>query len=314
MRLYNLYNSTKSFAQNNSLVYNYFMKNNFVKTPVKSIISVTAFYTVHYFNYGRKFSFEGESHNFWELVYVDRGKATIVADDRNYELNQGEAYFHKPNQFHSIKTVEFASSIIVTFSLAGDASFFEDRKAVLSPAQQVMLGNIISEFSRAFSDAPDEIYMRQLHFRDNPPAGTVQMMRCYLECLLISLMRGEKSGQTVIKAKNDAELTVQIKSILGEKLYSSVTLEEISKRLYFSKTYLGAKFKADVGCSIISYYNKIKTDEAKRLIAAGQYSLSQIAAMLGYGSAQYFTRIFKKNTHFTPSEWAKCAKVDNLLH
>ena len=80
------------------------MKNNFVKTPINPVINVTAFYTVHYFNYGRKFSFEGESHNFWELVYVDRGEATIVADDKQHILRQGEAYFHKPNQFHNIFT------------------------------------------------------------------------------------------------------------------------------------------------------------------------------------------------------------------
>lgn len=290
------------------------MKNNFVKTPVKNLISVGSFYTVHYFDYGRKFSFEGESHNFWELVYVDRGSVTIVADDKQYELSRGEAFFHKPNQFHSIRTVEFASSIIVTFSLSGETSFFEDRKVVLTPVMQALLGNIVSEFSYAFSDTPDEIYMRALHYRENPPLGAVQMMRCYLECLLISLMREESDVKPMVKAKNDAELTVRIKALLTEKLYTDVTLDEISKRLFFSKTYLSARFKADVGYSIIAYYNKMKTDEAKRLISTGRYSLSQVASMLGYGSAQYFTRIFKKVTHFTPSEWAKSAKVDNLLH
>ena len=290
------------------------MKNNFVKTPINPVINVTAFYTVHYFNYGRKFSFEGESHNFWELVYVDRGEATIVADDKQHILRQGEAYFHKPNQFHNIKTTGFASSIIVTFSLSGNASFFEDKKVTLSPGEQAILGNIVSEFSLAFSDKPDEIYMRALHYRDDAPVGAAQMMKCYLETLLISLMRDGRNYRPVVKPETDAELTVRVKGILSEKLYGSVTLDEISKRLFFSKTCIGTHFKADVGCSVISYFNKMKTDEAKRLIATGQYSLSQVATMLGYGSAQYFTRIFKKITHYTPSEWAKSTKVDNLLH
>lgn len=290
------------------------MKNNFVKTPVNPVLSVTAFYTVHYFNYGRKFSFEGESHNFWELVYVDRGEATIVADDNQYVLRRGEAYFHKPNQFHSIKTAGYASSIIVTFSLSGDASFFEDKRVTLSASERASLSNIVSEFSLAFSDKPDEIYMRAMHYRDDAPIGAAQMMRCYLESLLISLMRDEKGTRLPPKPENDAELTVRVKGILSEKLYGSVTLDEISKRLFFSKTCIETRFKADVGCSVIAYYNKMKTDEAKRLIATGQYSLSQVASVLGYGSAQYFTRIFKKITHYTPSEWAKSTKVDNLLH
>ena len=156
--------------------------------------------------------------------------------------------------------------------------------------------------------------MRALHYRDDAPVGAAQMMKCYLETLLISLMRDGKNYRPVVKPETDAELTVRVKGILSEKLYGSVTLDEISKRLFFSKTCIGTRFKADVGCSVISYFNKMKTDEAKRLIATGQYSLSQVATMLGYGSAQYFTRIFKKITHFTPSEWAKSTKVDNLLH
>ena len=309
-----MHNRVYSFAQKNEIAYNYAMKSNFVKTLIKPVLSVTAFYTVHYFNYGKKFSFEGESHNFWELVYVDRGEATIVADDHACTLRRGEAYFHKPNQFHSIKTAGYASSIIVTFSLSGDASFFEDRKVTLSPAEQAILGNIVTEFSLAFSDKPDEIYMRELHYREDAPVGAAQMMKCYLETLLVMLMRDGQGVRPVIKPHSDAELTVRVKAVLSEKLYGTVTLDEISKRLFFSKTCIETRFKADVGSSIITYYNKMKTDEAKRLIASGQYSLSQVATMLGYGSAQYFTRTFKKITHYTPSEWAKSTKVDNLLH
>lgn len=287
---------------------------NFVKTLIKPIISVTAFYTVHYFNYGRQFCFEGEKHDFWELVYVDRGCITITADNKQFELYKGQAYFHKPNQFHSIKTVGYASSVIVSFSLKGETDYFCDRKVELSGAQQIILLNILSEFSQACTNAPDEIYMRQLHFRPDAPKGSVQMMRCYLECLLISLMRGKKADNPVIKAKTDAELTLQIKSLLAEKIYSSVTLDELSKKLYFSKTYLCSRFKADTGMSVITYFNNIKTDEAKRLIASSQYTISQVASVLGFGSVQYFTRIFKKITHFTPTEWAKSVKTDNLLH
>lgn len=290
------------------------MKNTFTKTPIDAIISVTGIYTIHYFNYGRMFNFEGESHNFWELVYIDRGKATIVADDVKFELSQGEAFFHKPNQFHTIKTQEFASSIIVTFSLAGDSSFFEDRRITLSTAEQMILGNIVTESSKTFSNPPDDIYTNELIFRPNPPVGATQLIKCYIESLLIQLMRKNDNLAPPVKAKSDAELTVQIKRILSDNLYDKISLDDISKELFFSKTYLGARFKADVGCSIISYYNTMKIAEAKRLISTEQYSLTHIANMLGFGSVQYFTRTFKKIVHSTPSEWAKSTKVDDVLH
>ena len=98
--------------------------------------------------------------------------------------------------------------------------------------------------------------MRALHYRDDAPVGAAQMMKCYLETLLISLMRDGKNYRPVVKPETDAELTVRVKGILSEKLYGSVTLDEISKRLFFSKTCIGTRFKADVGCSVISYFNK----------------------------------------------------------
>ena len=76
----------------------------YIKTPLKSVFTVRAVYTVHYFRYAQLFEFAGESHPFWEFVYIDSGTASITADGRKFDMSQGDAYFHKPNEFHTIKT------------------------------------------------------------------------------------------------------------------------------------------------------------------------------------------------------------------
>ena len=77
---------------------------NYKKTILKEIISVKSIVTVHYFEYGKNYHFTGEEHNFWELIYVDRGTAEIFSGDTWQELKQGEIAFHKPGEFHNVRS------------------------------------------------------------------------------------------------------------------------------------------------------------------------------------------------------------------
>lgn len=56
--------------------------------------------TVHYFEYLSTFSFPGETHNFWEFLYVDKGEVEVNADGKKFALEKNQIIFHKPNEFH----------------------------------------------------------------------------------------------------------------------------------------------------------------------------------------------------------------------
>ena len=57
-------------------------------TRLNDEIKISRLYTVHYFEYSKRFSFTGESHDFWELVYADKGDCTVFADDKSFVLEQ----------------------------------------------------------------------------------------------------------------------------------------------------------------------------------------------------------------------------------
>lgn len=46
----------------------------YVKTYLKREIVIDSIVTIHYFEYTSDFIFHGESHDFWEFLYVDRGE------------------------------------------------------------------------------------------------------------------------------------------------------------------------------------------------------------------------------------------------
>lgn len=51
----------------------------YIKTKLKRSIDIDAIITLHYFEYMKNFEFKGESHNFWEFLYVDKGTVAVRA-------------------------------------------------------------------------------------------------------------------------------------------------------------------------------------------------------------------------------------------
>ena len=52
----------------------------YIKTKLKRSIDIDAIITLHYFEYMKNFEFKGESHNFWEFLYVDKVTVAVSAD------------------------------------------------------------------------------------------------------------------------------------------------------------------------------------------------------------------------------------------
>ena len=89
------------------------MKAIYVKTELQSILNISKIVTIHYYEFDKNFIFEGESHDFWEMVYVDRGQVKIRRDNEEQILSQGEIIFHKPDEFHSIRAYNSAPNFFV---------------------------------------------------------------------------------------------------------------------------------------------------------------------------------------------------------
>ena len=53
--------------------------------------------SIHYFEYTSTYSFEGESHNFWEFLYVDKGEVSVCAGECQHILQKGQIIFPLPH-------------------------------------------------------------------------------------------------------------------------------------------------------------------------------------------------------------------------
>lgn len=289
----------------------------YIKTPLKSVFTVRAVYTVHYFRYAQLFEFAGESHPFWEFVYIDSGTASITADGRKFDMSQGDAYFHKPNEFHTIKTDDrFANSVIISFEcLSPTMQRFENCRVNLNREEKDVLGKIVTEASGCFSDRLGDVYLKKLTRAENQPFGGEQLIKIYVEQLLILLSRRlcDNADRVLNERKNTEDLTERIKRELERRVYETVSLDEIASSMFFSKTYVKSVFKKNTGMTIMQYFTALKIEEAKKLISMNKYTFTEIADKLGYSSLYYFSRQFKKQTTMTLTEYAGSIKMDKVL-
>ncbi|KMY52430.1 AraC family transcriptional regulator [Peribacillus loiseleuriae] len=88
-------------------------------------------------------------------------------------------------------------------------------------------------------------------------------------------------------------------------LENSLTLHEIASTLYVNPSHLSRKFKAETKVSIIDYINQKRVEEAKLHLQRGNVSITEIAFMVGFNDLNYFSRVFKKMTSLTPSQYTK---------
>lgn len=291
------------------------------KNTLKNIITISGIYTVYYFKYGRNFRFKGERHNFWEMVYIDSGKAQIVADEKEFTLKQGDVFFHRPNEPHTIYTTNtFANSVIISFDVKGKSiKKLAGKIHSLDDIEKSCLNRVINEAKATYSDKLGNMTQVKLIKNPKAPFGGEQIIKNNLEIIFLSLLRKDndyvKSVPNNLLSVKYGKIVDNILAILDEKLATQdkVNLDEISFKLGFSKSYIKSKFKKDTGKSIIQYFIEMKIEKAKKLLSQNEYTVSEIADMLGFGSIFYFSRQFKLHTDMSPTEYLNSIRVVSAL-
>lgn len=283
----------------------------YMKRKLDTVINVTRIVTMHYFEFHKNFVFAGESHDFWEMVYVDSGEVLITADKQEHVLKRGEMIFHKPNEFHTIASNHKtpANVFVISFTTGSKHMVYCENLKLLLPEQlRSYIKTLIREGQDTFELPFNNPQLRELMMKEQVPFGGLQLIRTTLEQLLILLIRmqeQQKENRTIFADKEsmDNHLVNAVLEILNERIYDTVSLDEICRRLNYSRVYISRIFNQHCHCTIIEYYTRLKINEAKRLIRENNNSITRISELLCFNNPHYFSRVFKKVTNMTPREY-----------
>ncbi len=290
---------------------------------LKEEVTIKHLYTIHYFEYMNTFSFMGESHDFWEFVYVDKGAVEITSNDCIHRLEKGDIIFHQPNEFHNVTADGTIAPNLIVISFACESphmSFFQNKILRLDEIERNLLASVIFEAKRSFAGRLDDPYQEEMFLNQPLPFGSLQLIKLYMEHFLIHLVRrhceedfstGKLPFQTakITKQKNNREIFTHVTQYLDSRLDTRLTIEQICRDNIIGRSQLQKIFHEQSGLGIIEYFSHMKIETAKHLMRTDQMNFTQIAEKLGYSSIHYFSRQFKKITGMTPSEYVSSVKA-----
>lgn len=107
------------------------------------------------------------------------------------------------------------------------------------------------------------------------------------------------------KKIQDSKPIRQAKQYINENYNKDINLESVSNLIGFNPAYFSSLFKKETNENFMEYVMKIRIQNAKYLLIQTDKDVADIAADVGYTDLKYFSKLFKKKTGLSPSEFRK---------
>ncbi len=292
-------------------------------------LHISGVVSVFYSDVMPNFNSRGEQHDFWEMVYVDRGQIHVETNSKDFYLKQGQIVFHPPMEYHkhSSGPNQYASLCVSAFSSESSVlSPLVHGPFYLNEEQQKVLSHVMKHGTEIFSslvDEKDSLYLVKKSDR-NPLSEQiftnyleVFLLFCLAECITVKHGQQQNEGirnSDVISRNHIEHIGKRAVDYLKAHVEETVTIAELCSELGCSKTTLSTSFKAYTGTSIIPFFNRLKIETAKMLMRTEDMSLTEISTRLNFCNLNYFSTAFKNYAGMYPREYAKSLKIYNGVY
>ena len=263
---------------------------------IRPRLQVTTLYTFFYQEKEQGFLFPGESHNSFELTYVDSDTLHSVADGLDLKLEQGDLVLYDKDQWHmQYADMDVAPRFVtITFDAEGcDLTPLLNRKFKLPRKVQPLLQMMLRE-------------------QEASPLHSTDMILSLLQVLLITLLREQNPSADKVQSSNsinsENEIVRKALQYIGTHVRDKLSVPIVAKNTEVSPSYLTALFHKHLDISPGEYIRRIKLEKSRQLIREGQMNFTQIAELLQYSTVHHFSRQFKEKFGVTPSEYAKLVR------
>lgn len=279
----------------------------YLKYKILNLIDIKELTAAEYLNFEGEYKDYVEKHDFWELCFVEKGKIDFAVDGINQVLSENSLVLISPEKLHSYSSEngnENKVFVICFQCFSQSLRPLSEIKFDLNAENCSYMKNIIKESLETFRMNENE-YLEAI---PTSLIGGQQMIILLLECLLINLLRllssNENSSIVFFSGDNFYQNLVEtIIMYLKENINKKLSLDDICDKFNYSKSFLCKIFKNQTNDTIMSYFNKIKINEAKNLLVNSNMKITAISSSLGFQEVKYFDYIFKKYVGISPANF-----------
>jgi AraC-like DNA-binding protein len=244
------------------------------------------------------------------LAIMNSTRASAKFMDQDWvDVNQGEFYFtHNPgvdeeHRFH-------AGQALRMHFVEMKPDYVNEVLAGISPERNSPLWQIKDRVSRnEFAGAAGTVSVPAFHhiiqnMFNCPiagPLGQLMLEGSYQQLLAyqFAMMGAQAEDETV--NRRDREILYAVKDYLNATFLEEHSLLSISRQFGVNQNKLKTGFKALFGAPVITYLYDLRMDYARMLLLDRNMNVSEVAPVVGYGSANHFSTAFKRKFGISPS-------------
>jgi len=235
------------------------------------------------------------------IVFIESGSITYNIDLQDYTLTDGHLLFAMPNQFF---TPPAKKDDLKYFKL-----LFDENTLALLPQQFSFLVNPLNTQTIVFDNAAKERVIKvfgilnQVLHSDEYDTDT-EIILSYLNSLLSELNSAYfKSKEPANILNTNLSKFIEFKLVVETQLTEQPSINAIAEKLALSTNSLYRIVKEYTGTSPKDYFVNRLMAEAQRKLRYSNTSIKELAYELGFNDPDYFSRLFKKSTGKSASEF-----------
>ena len=234
-------------------------------------------------------------HDEVEIVFVKKGSVKAYIDGSSYVLENGCCIVTFPNQLHSYIDIEkspdlvnyimiFKSDVLKSFSAEFDKSVPE--RAIITDKE------VLSQVEKLFEDAY-KLNNQNVEYK-------FQALNAYATLILQQLLPFF-TFKKVRKLQKD--VSADVFAYCNQNFREDVSLENMAEEINISKEHIMRIFRERFHTNFRAYINRMRIDEAKKLLRTTDLSITEIAISIGFNTIRTFNRVFISLENTTPTEY-----------
>lgn len=243
-------------------------------------------------------------HKEIEVCLQLKNKKTFYVGDTVYELNPGDILIVPKYLPHRTLSSENAKNILLQYT---DTSEEKEDLINLFPLYQTEKAVLISNNNDCQKQIFNVISTIAYEYK-NRDYGCKQAIKSNLQYLTVLFNRyGILKKQTNNWDNSDF---AEILSYVAQNYKKRIMIEEAADKFSFEKSYFCRRFKKNTGLTFISYVNKVRIFEARKMLLNSNLSIEDISLECGFNSTSYFVKCFKSEYNVTPFKYKNMFTVE----
>ncbi|OOV25090.1 hypothetical protein BXU11_16220 [Flavobacterium sp. LM5] len=260
-----------------------------------------------------KWDYELHKHNFYELIFVEKGSGEHILNGISYSFKQDDVFLLTPDDAHEFKIENKIKFIYLKFT---EQVFLEklntNRKTFWDEALRNALVKVDNAVTSIICCKEDKHNLKallhiMLYEYTNKALFNNEVVLELFGSIMAIITRN--LNQNVISV-NDNKAVEKINNILTYIRINAVDNEKMDIRkmascFFMSPNYISVFVKKHSGLSIQQHIVQTKIKSAEKLLKQNRFTINEIADRLGFTDASHFNKIFKKYKTISPSEFQK---------